>query len=62
LDALVIIDFNLCTKKGKEVFNYYKIGASGSLQENTPIDSLIISEYAIGLDTLMHYYNQSLSL
>lgn len=63
LDALVNIDFNLRSeKKEKKTLTIMRISTAGSLQENIPIDSLIVSEYAIGLDTLMHYYNQSLSL
>lgn len=63
LDALANIDFkSRIIKELKKSLNIIHIGTSGSLQENIAVDSIIVSEYAIGLDSLMHYYNQSLSL
>lgn len=63
LDALVNIDFTTRTvKPQKRSLNIIRIGTSGSLQDNVPVDSILISEYAIGLDALMHYYHQDLSL
>jgi uridine phosphorylase len=58
LDALVNIDFN--TRMVKEELTSLKIiriGTSGCLQKDIPVDSILISEYAIGLDGLMHYYD-----
>jgi len=58
LDALVNVDFN--TRTIKEEFtalDIIRIGTSGSIQENVPNDSFVISEYAIGFDSLLHYYN-----
>jgi uridine phosphorylase len=63
LDALVNIDFNTRTEKpSKTSLNIIRVGTSGSLQESIPVDSILVSEYAIGLDTLMHFYHQSLTL
>lgn len=63
LDALTNIDFQSRTEKQlKKSLNIIRIGTSGSLQENIAVDSILVSEYAIGLDSLMHYYNQSLTL
>ncbi|MFT5168146.1 MAG: uridine phosphorylase [Saprospiraceae bacterium] len=58
LDALVNIDFD--TRMIKEQLTSLKIiriGTSGCLQKDIPMDSILLSEYAIGLDGLMHFYN-----
>ena len=62
LDALVNVDFNT-RKINKElrVLNLVRIGTSGAIQANIPIDSLLVSEHAFGLDALMHYYQHNLS-
>lgn len=63
LDALANIDFEQrIERKEKSVLTIIRIGTSGSIHENIPLDSLVVSEYAIGLDTIAHYYSQSLSL
>lgn len=57
LDALVNIDF--ATRQVKETetsLDIIRIGTSGCLQEDIPVDSILISEQAIGLDGLMHFY------
>lgn len=57
LDALVNID--LTTRKPKEkltALNIVRIGTSGSLQEDIPVDSFVMSEYAIGLDNMLRSY------
>lgn len=59
LDALVNIDFN--TRKPKEhltSLQIVRIGTSGSVQEDIPIDSLLISEMAIGMDGLLCFYKE----
>ncbi|WP_062059353.1 nucleoside phosphorylase [Aquimarina longa] len=58
LDALVNIDFS--TRKVKEkhtTLHIIRIGTSGAIQSNIPIDSFIISEIAIGFDSLLHFYD-----
>ena len=58
LDALVNIDLE--TRKIKEELTSLKIiriGTSGCLQKDIPVDSILVSEYAIGLDGLMHFYD-----
>ncbi|MBC7915554.1 MAG: nucleoside phosphorylase [Pyrinomonadaceae bacterium] len=63
LDALANIDFETRQEKEhKKSLQIIRIGTSGAIQEDIPIDSIIVSEYAIGLDTLMQYYAQSLTL
>jgi len=57
LDALVNIDFS--TRKVKEKLtslNIIRIGTSGSLQAIIPVDSIVLSQYAIGLDNMLRSY------
>lgn len=57
LDALVNIDFT--TRKVNEnlkSLEIIRIGTSGTVQEDIPLGSIIVSEYGLGLDALMHYY------
>ena len=57
LDALVNVDLRTRRpKKTKRKLNVIRIGTSGSLQKDVPLDSHVVSEYAIGLDNLMHFY------
>lgn len=57
LDALVNIDFNSRTvKKTHTSLDIIRIGTSGTIQNNIPLDSFLISEKAIGFDSLMHFY------
>jgi len=58
LDALVNIDLeNRTIKMEHTALNIIRLGTSGSLQEAIPVDSFVISEYAVGLDGLMNFYN-----
>ena len=62
LDALVNIDFDSRTVKPKlKSLDIIRIGTSGAVQENIKIDTVLVTEYGIGLDSLMHYYIQNLS-
>lgn len=57
LDALCNIDFkNRSIKQQLNSLNIIRLGTCGALQAETPIDSIIASSYAIGIDNLMHYY------
>lgn len=57
LDALVNIDFETRTVKPTHTtLNIIRLGTSGSLQKHIEVDSLLISEYAVGLDNLMNFY------
>jgi uridine phosphorylase len=58
LDALVNIDFNLkTTKKEHTQLNIIRLGTSGSLQTDIPVDSFVISEYGLGFDGLAGFYD-----
>ena len=62
LDALVNIDFKTRMLNNKlKSLDIIRIGTSGAIQEDIPIDSILISEYGLGLDSLMHYYVHELS-
>lgn len=57
LDALLNIDFN--TRLSYEIprsLNIIKLGTCGSLQADIPVDSLVVSTFAVGMDNLLHYY------
>ncbi len=57
LDALVNIDFETRTIKNElKHLNIIRIGTSGSLQEDVPIDSFIASTHGLGIDNLMNFY------
>lgn len=57
LDALV--NFDLSTRmirKEKKSLRIVRLGTSGSLQENIPVDSAVVSQYAIGFDGVLPFY------
>lgn len=57
LDALVNIDFeNRSIKSEHTTLDIIRIGTSGSLIEEIEVDSFLISAVGIGLDNVMHYY------
>jgi len=57
LDALVNIDFQtLAPKQELTALNIVRIGTSGSLQPDIPCDSIVMSQYAIGLDNMLRSY------
>ncbi|MEM6965269.1 MAG: nucleoside phosphorylase [Bacteroidota bacterium] len=58
LDALVNIDFRSRTpKENLTALKLIRIGTSGSLQKDIAVDSFLISQFGIGLDGLMHFYD-----
>jgi uridine phosphorylase len=58
LDALFNVDFDTrLPKNNLHRLEIVRVGTSGSLQGDLPIDGVLASEYAIGLDTLMQYYD-----
>jgi uridine phosphorylase len=57
LDALVNIDFNSRTEKSHHTqLKIFRMGTSGSLQDDIEVDSLLVSSFGIGLDNMLHYY------
>lgn len=57
LDALVNVDLKTReVKNTHQQLNIIRIGTSGSIQSSIPVDSFLMSEYAIGFDSLLHFY------
>ena len=57
LDALVNIDFETRTiNEELKHLNIIRIGTSGSLQADVPIDSFVASTHGLGIDNLMNFY------
>jgi uridine phosphorylase len=57
LDALVNIDLDTkLLKPTLTSLHIIRIGTSGSIQGNIAMGTMLVSEYAIGLDALMQYY------
>lgn len=58
LDALANIDFEKRTVKEQiTTLNFIRIGTSGSLQPEIKIDDFLLSKYAVGFDSLLHFYD-----
>jgi uridine phosphorylase len=57
LDAAVNIDLKTRTLKDKmRSLNIVRLGTSGALQADIPVNSLVVSQYGLGLDGLLNYY------
>ena len=62
LDALFNIDLDLKTEKPeRKQIELLRIGTCGILQSDIPVHSYVLSEYALGLDNVGHFYNTLLS-
>ncbi len=58
LDALVNIDLEKrVVKETHTTLNIVRIGTSGSLQADIPVDSFVLGKYGLGMDGLLHYYD-----
>ena len=58
LDALVNIDLKTREPKSrKKKLKIIRIGTSGALQEDIPLGSHLYTDYAVGLDNLMAFYD-----
>lgn len=63
LDALVNIDLKTKEiKKDKRSLNIVRIGTSGSVQADIPVDSFVISEKSIGCDGVLRFYDENLKV
>ena len=57
LDAVKNIDFETRTiKQTHSPLTIIRLGTSGALQGDTPVDSLVAGTHGLGLDNLLHYY------
>lgn len=62
LDALFNIDLDLKTEKpDRKQIELLRIGTCGILQSDIPVHSYVLSEYALGLDNVGHFYDTVLS-
>ena len=60
LDALVNIDFATRTVcKEFTPLTFIRIGTSGAIQKDIPIDSFLVTTTAIGFDSLLHFYKDT---
>lgn len=58
LDALVNVDLKTREPKSRrKKLRIVRVGTSGGLQEDLPLGSHLISDYAVGLDNLMNFYD-----
>ncbi len=58
IDALVNIDLKTREPRSrKRKLRIIRIGTSGALQEDIPVGSYLASDYAVGFDNLMSFYN-----
>ncbi len=57
LDALVNIDLETRTPKKELVsLNIIRIGTSGSIQKDIPVDSFVMSKFGLGTDNMLRSY------
>lgn len=60
LDALVNIDLrNRQLKEAHHSLRLYRLGTSGALQADIPVDSFVASSYGLGLDGMLWFYQQA---
>jgi uridine phosphorylase len=54
-----LVNIDLETRKPKETLtslNIIRIGTSGSLQADIPVDSFVMSKFGLGLDNMLRSY------
>jgi len=57
LDALANVNFESRQVNAHHTpLQIFRLGTSGSLQEDIPVDSLVAGTYGLGLDNLLHFY------
>ena len=57
LDSLVNIDFETRQIKNQlSAINIIRLGTSGSLQADIPVDSFVASTHGLGIDNLLNFY------
>ncbi len=57
LDALVNIDLvNRTVKPEHTSLNIIRVGTSGALQADIPVDSFVVSTHGLGIDNLLNFY------
>lgn len=62
LDALANINFETRqTNSTLKSLDIIRIGTSGAIQDDIPMDTILVSEFGLGLDALMNYYVHTVS-
>ncbi len=57
LDAIANIDLNTRIAKEKHTkLNIIRLGTSGALQKDIPVDTYVASVYSVGFDGMLNYY------
>ena len=57
LDAIFNVDLKTRQiKKDLTSLNLIRLGTCGTIRKDIPVDSIIVSDYAFGLDNLMNFY------
>jgi uridine phosphorylase len=60
LDALVNVDLETRQVKAEhKALTFVRLGTSGSIREDLPVDSLLVANYGIGLEGLLLFYQQN---
>ncbi|MGM0636414.1 MAG: nucleoside phosphorylase [Bacteroidota bacterium] len=60
LDALVNIDLvNKTPKENTKSLTIVRMGTSGSIQKDVPLDAFVVSKAGVGFDGLIHYYKDA---
>ncbi len=60
LDALVNIDLETRTANDKhKTLTFFRLGTSGALQPEVPPNAFVLSEYGLGLDGVLRYYQNA---
>jgi len=63
LDSLFNVDFvTRVPKKSFTPLQFFRLGTSGSIHDDIPMDTCLVSGYAYGLDSLANYYPVNSSL
>ncbi|MEM9650298.1 MAG: nucleoside phosphorylase [Bacteroidota bacterium] len=58
LDALANVDFVTRTIKENTIsLDFIRIGTSGAIQAEIPVDSFLLSDSAVGFEGLLHFYD-----
>lgn len=60
LDALFNIDLEKREPKTQHTpLNFIRLGTSGSLQADIPVDSIVLSSHGLGMDNMFHSYKDA---
>lgn len=62
LDALANIDFNTRTINAQlKQLQIIRLGTSGALQADIPVDALVVSTHGLGFDNVLNYYEHDIT-